>query len=98
MANAKKFVVAVYMVDRQYGGPEEGGWYYDAGELVRTMRVFGNQDTAYSYSNRMNALFKATLNRGRRSISSVLSEGQYRARVCDDCAPRYFPEQRPHYE
>jgi hypothetical protein len=25
--------VAVYLVQRLYGGPEEGGWYYDSGEL-----------------------------------------------------------------
>jgi len=23
----------VYLVQRLYGGPEEGGWYYDSGEL-----------------------------------------------------------------
>jgi|TARA_R110000796_G_scaffold214879_2_gene330865 hypothetical protein len=26
--------VNVYEVDRSYGGPEEGGWYYDTGTLV----------------------------------------------------------------
>ncbi len=25
--------VAVYLVQRLYGGLEEGGWYYDSGEL-----------------------------------------------------------------
>ena len=25
--------IAVYLIQRVYGGPEEGGWYYDAGEL-----------------------------------------------------------------
>ena len=28
--------VNVYLVHRAYGGPEEGGWWYDAGELVET--------------------------------------------------------------
>ena len=28
--------VNIYKVDRAYGGPEEGGWYYDVGELVET--------------------------------------------------------------
>ena len=28
------FMVSVYLVDRAYGGPEEGGWYYDTGEPV----------------------------------------------------------------
>ena len=26
--------VALYLVDRAYGGPEEGGWWYDYGTLV----------------------------------------------------------------
>ena len=26
--------LAVYNVDRNYGGPEEGGWWYDSGRLV----------------------------------------------------------------
>lgn len=28
------WVVAVYEMNRHYGGPEEGGWYYDTRELV----------------------------------------------------------------
>ena len=34
-----KYVVAFYAVDRAYGGPEEGGWWFDTGELVRLPRV-----------------------------------------------------------
>ena len=34
-----KYVVAFYAVDRAYGGPEEGGWWFDTGELVRLHRV-----------------------------------------------------------
>jgi hypothetical protein len=26
-----QWVVAIYLVDRLYGGPEEGGWWYEAG-------------------------------------------------------------------
>jgi hypothetical protein len=26
--------VAAYSVERNYGGPEEGGWWYDSGNLV----------------------------------------------------------------
>ena len=28
--------VNIYKVESAYGGPEEGGWYYDVGELVET--------------------------------------------------------------
>ena len=35
--------IAVYLVQRLYGGPEDGGWYYDAGELctVPELTAFG---------------------------------------------------------
>ena len=93
-----KYVVAVYMVDRAYGGHEEGGWWFDYGELVRTMRVFTNEEKAVSYCRRMNDLLHITLNKGRREISSVLSEGQYAAEIWDNHAPKYYPDCKPHYE
>lgn len=30
------WTVAIYMVDRHYGGPEEGDWYYTGGSRVDT--------------------------------------------------------------
>ena len=37
--NKGKQYVSVYEVDREYGGPEEGGWWYDNYELVDTHPV-----------------------------------------------------------
>jgi hypothetical protein len=28
------FTVAIYLVDRAYGGPEEGGWWYETGKRI----------------------------------------------------------------
>ena len=40
---ARWFSVAIYSMDRAYGGPEEGGWYYDVGHRVdETVRIFYN--------------------------------------------------------
>ena len=37
--------IAAYDVDRAYGGPEEGGWYYDAGTVIpETIRCFEEGD------------------------------------------------------
>jgi hypothetical protein len=37
--------VAVYFTSRHYGGPEEGGWYYTAGEVYEpTIRCFEDHD------------------------------------------------------
>lgn len=92
------YVVGVYLCDRAYGGPEEGGWWYNTGELVRTVKVFRNEDKAIEFCQRMNRLLNVTINKGRREISSVLSEGRFYAEIHDDYAPRFYPETRPHYE
>lgn len=92
------FVVAVYLVDRAYGGPEEGGWWYDCGERVRIMGVFKNEARARDKCRRINRLLHATLNDGRRDINSVLSEGMYSAKIHRGDSPKYWPAQRPHYE
>lgn len=97
-ARPRAFLVAVYLVDRAYGGPEEGGWYYDCGELVRTVRLFKNEKLADAFCLRLNEKLHATLNRGRPSISSILSEGRYSAQVHATAAPAFFPVNRPYYE
>ena len=45
--------VAVYSVDSQYGGPEEGGWWYEVLSLVKLnhVRVFESFDEAKSYQD-----------------------------------------------
>ena len=98
MANKTVYIVAVYLCDRAYGGPEEGGWWYSTGELVRIIRTFKDEERAAAYATRMNRLLNATINKGRREISSVLSDGRYYAEVHESIAPRHYPEHRPHYE
>jgi hypothetical protein len=94
-------VVAVYEIDLAYGGREEGGWWYQRGSLVRISRTFRSQERAYEYCRRLNARLRSRVfgpNRGKREISSVLSDGEYQAEVHTDCAPKSYPERRPHYE
>ena len=98
MANTRTvYIVAVYLIDRAYGGPEEGGWGYDTGELVRIIRTFKDEDRAAAHATRMNGLLNATINEGRRDISSVLSDGKYYAEVHENVAPEHYPERRPCY-
>jgi hypothetical protein len=93
-----RYTVAVYLQDRAYGGPEEGGWWYDTGELVRTCRLFRDEDKAYAYCRRMNDLIRVLVNTGRPGVGSVLSEGVYGAEVHEGNAMQGYPETRPHYE
>ena len=95
---ATRHIVAVYLCDRAYGGPEEGGWWYDTGELVRIHHITGSESEARTRCQRLNRRLDATLNRGRRPISSVLSDGQYRAEVREDFVPQHYPDRKPHYE
>lgn len=93
-----KHVIAVYDCNRSKGGPEEGGWWYSHGELIRTVKVFGHEGKAIAFCHRMNELLDHLINRHRRPMSSVLCEGHVRASIWDDAAPKYWPEQRPTYE
>ena len=87
--------VNVYIEDRAYGGPEEGGWYYGTREPERCIPV-----TTWSQAERAARRVERVLecwNEGRPSISSVLSRGRYRVDV-ERHPARTSPEQRPHYE
>src|ERR1039457_4413384 len=86
------YTVAVFLCDRAYGGPEEGGWWYTAGERVDQLeedgvnvaqpQVFATEGFAYIGADKLNEKLNETVNKGRRPASSVLSEGRYEARVC----------------
>ena len=100
--------VAVYLTQRLYGGPEEGGWWYNAGELCTdpALTVFGATfpDGHESRAQQMSAEVQAHLDRDwnvgdhAREISSVLSPGRFEARVHDGWPPLAFPDERPRYE
>lgn len=92
------FTVAFYEIDRAYGGPEEGGWWFDTGSFVRIVRVFRSEEAAYAFARRANALLHV-LQRSNRDVSSVLySGGQHAAMVYEGLPPAHFPETRPYYE
>lgn len=99
-----RYVVAIYELDRAYGGPEEGGWWYDTGELVRIHSIENSKDAAYTKCRRINNLLDyKRRNQDRRTrrypIGSVCYDGgHYEAAVYEHTAPLYFPEQRPYYE
>ena len=85
--------VNVYIEQLVYGGPEEGGWYYHAGELVESISV----DTKCEAEELHKKMESKWSNDGRRPISSVLSNGEYCVCIEDHFAESY-PKYRPHYE
>jgi hypothetical protein len=52
---AEWWCVAVYTSNRAYGGPEEGGWWYDCGGLVEHAKIkfFEKYQDAYDYTQEL---------------------------------------------
>jgi plasmid replication initiation protein len=92
------YVIAFYELDRAYGGPEEGGWWFTTGQLVRVFRTAKTEDRAYEIARRANSLLDV-LQKGKRPIDSMAyGGGRHGAIVFRKTAPEYFPKSRPHYE
>ena len=93
--------VAIYMIDKAYGGPEEGGWWYTYGipeeDQSHHTKYFEKEEDAGKYADMLHKLIVEPLNHGRKSIDSMLSEGIYEVTVRHG-DPRPFPDQVPHYE
>jgi len=91
--------VAVYDCNQAFGGPEEGGWWYDTGTLVSREGIYFNRDKAYAAVRALSEWCERNNEaEQRRPISSVLCEGVLQAHLMDYPAPAGFPTQRPHYE
>lgn len=92
------WVVAAYELDRHYGGPEEGGWWYNSGELRRVLKVCHREDEAYRLARRLNKII-GKMQEGRPNIYSMAYQGgQIGIEVYRYKAPEFYPEERPHYE
>lgn len=103
---ARKVTVAypeIYKVDRCYGGPEEGGWWWDRHTLTKT---FQPREVEPSSSRTVrDGLLKSldrlanSMNRHEcnRPISSCLSNGKYVAMVASTPG-EFVTHERPRYE
>lgn len=89
---AKWWCVAVYETERAYGGPEEGGWWYDCGVLVNhaMVRFFDNYKDAYDYTQE---LWKWCMeqNRGRGDVRLAVRG------FTEQMPDTHFPKNRPYY-
>jgi hypothetical protein len=92
-----------YEISLEYGGPEEGGWYYKAG--IPTSMTFGpflaTEDDAFDQCRIENHMELLRRNREEDyEFTSVLAyrSTHYEYDVTNDPEPKAFPEWRPHYE
>lgn len=84
--------VCLYECGMHYGGPEEGGWYYEYGLPLRTICVFSRRQ-AIREALALEAYAKAEIGKEKDQL------GWPTYRVCyDNKYAKAYPEVRPHYE
>lgn len=83
--------VNVYAVDRAYGGPEEGGWWYDVGEILESYGPL-HEHAAYVLAERLKQDYPNT-----GASNNVLGGDDYRVWIEDEPGADY-PTYRPFYE
>jgi len=96
------FYIHMHEVWQEKGGPEEGGWWYDAGKPVESWHVlkFDDENTATLICRTLNEQEHKRRETEPHPYHSVLS-GQstfYQYSVEEYPTPRPFPSDRPHYE
>lgn len=87
------FWVNEYILDRCYGGPEEGGWWYNTGIIIGTHR-FSDPKAADRAAER---LYKQKGGKEKYKLGSILCSGVYGVRL-ETNKGRNFPQHRPYYE
>lgn len=90
-----KWYVNVYITNKAFGGPEEGGWWYNYGKVDSSTECNSRKEAEHHRLN-MNE-YCNTMNVGRHKPSSVLCEGWYVAWI-EDKPAEDFPKEIPYYE
>ena len=100
-----RYSLGVYKTYRNYGGPQEGGWWFDSGRLeYRSKKTFFRLHEALDYYDSLQAKIDSMWNdpRGvRADLNSALGEYSFRVHVGDeeeDPLVDFFPSERPRYE
>lgn len=91
---AKWWTVGVYTQYSQYGGPEEGGWYYFAGELTwhGAMRFFNDYAEAEVYRSQLWDSVE------QENVINGSTEMRLTVRCTTESVPRqHYPMERPYY-
>lgn len=87
--------VNAYDHNRAYGGPEEGGWWYDVGTVLASIPCVSDEQVEEAKA-RLKQIYGPQFE-GNHDIGSVLCEGVLQI-VVEYEAGADYPETRPHYE
>ena len=92
-----KYYVNEYEVDRIYGGPEEGGWWYNTGKFIKCHGIFNLRAQAMRRKAKLYDYVKQS-NFGKHPSSSVLSRGDWTDIIIEEHEGKHFPDTAPRYE
>jgi len=93
MRITKVYYVNRYDIGRAYGGPEEGGWWYNYGIFDRCEAMFTTRREAEAARDRLN--FEAEKSNG--DLNSV-NCGEVIFFNVETNQGQDWPQERPHYE
>lgn len=94
MSATERFYVSQYTVDRHYGGPEEGGWWYDWEDLDGVVAEFADKDEAFSYARACNGFIRDQFGEAERfSVHGSPDKACYVESVVGE----HQTTERPHY-
>jgi hypothetical protein len=96
--SAGNWYAGIYETNREYGGPEEGGWWYNTGSLVDTLGPFNSRDEAEAAGRHACQEGDWQNEPGADDSSIVYSGGNYTWDTCQGKPPEYYPEETPYYE
>jgi hypothetical protein len=95
--------INVYELGREFGGPEEGGWWYDTGtydedlSMALPSSVPDDKVKAIAIALRDRLVQQARDNEVPRVYSVLYRGGRYMVRIEDE-AGHDLPEERPYYQ
>jgi len=89
-----RFYVSQYVVDRCYGGPEEGGWYYDWEDFQAVVAEFSDKEEAFSYARACNDFNREQF--GEPNRWSVVGSPDVACYV-EETIGEFQTTERPHY-
>lgn len=97
---APTFHLNEYRIRRRFGGPEEGGWYFDTGTFIRCHGTFPSRDSATAARDAKTdwlASRRAGLHPPSDARSTLSTAGWPELRI-EPRPGRDFPAERPRYE
>jgi len=92
--------VNVYELDSLYGGPEEGGWWYDVGTPFLSLKVeqYDRAGDIIDLTVALREQYRDNGNRRSTVYREVSDKPTDYAVVIEDHPAREWPEETPRYE